>query len=105
MFLLIASVILCICAFFDGYTTVEGIKSGKLVEGDKFLDFIYGTDLPKPWQTYGIGFGIIGLEILLAWLLGHFGSFPSWVCPSGLIGQGAFHIYAAIDNERLIKEK
>ena len=103
-YLVLSSIMLCAAAAADGITTVIGIKSGKLVEGNKFLDWIYGTDTPKAWQTLGIGYAIIAGEILLAAMLGHAVHFVSpSVWPTGLSIQSGLHVYAAISNYKLIK--
>jgi hypothetical protein len=102
MFLLIAALVLCATAFADGYTTTAGIKSGKLIEANKILDFLYRTNTPSAAQTFGVGFSIIGGEILLAWALIHHNvGDMNWFWPSMLLFQAGWHVVAAILNYRL----
>lgn len=94
--------ILCLAAFGDGYTTQMGIEKGNLIESNKFLDALYGTNLPKAWQTYGIGFGIIGLEVLVGTLLIKHNTFgTAFLWPYGALMQAGFHIYCIFSNYKL----
>jgi hypothetical protein len=106
MYLPIAVAILCGAAFADGYTTVKGIKSGRMVESNPLLVKLYGTNTPSALQTYGGGYGIIAGESALAWLLvSHNVGHMNWFWPTALLFQAGWHVVAAILNERLIKKE
>lgn len=98
-FLLIAAAILCVCAFFDEYTTQMGIKTGWLVEGNPVFVWIYGPR-PTPLQGYGVGAITIGLEFLLAGLMVHLGAARNLIS-FGCLVQSAFHIYCIFSNYKL----
>ena len=93
---------LCAAAFGDGYTTQVGVKSGRLVEGNKILDWLTGTNTPSPLQTYGVGFGIIAGEVLFGALMtayNVFGVGDIWAW-AALI-QAGFHAYCIFSNYKL----
>ena len=93
---------LCAAAFGDGYTTQIGIKSGRLVESNKFLDWLTGTNTPSALQTYGVGFAIIAGEVLFGSLMtAHnvWGSGDIWAI--GAVIQACFHVYAIFSNYKL----
>jgi hypothetical protein len=94
--------ILCLAAFGDGYTTQVGVKSGKLVEGNKLLDDITGTDTPNAFQTYGVGFLIITAEVLFGTLAIHNNLWGmKWIWPYAALIQAGFHVFCIFDNYKL----
>lgn len=106
MFWWLSVAALCVSAFADGYTTQVGVKSGKLVEGNLLLDKLTGTNTPSALQTYGVGFAIIGVEVLFGSLMtAHnvWGVGSAWAW--GALIQTGFHVYAAISNYKLDKGK
>jgi hypothetical protein len=104
MYLLIAAIVLFCAAFADGYTTWEGVKTGKLVESNPLFVKLYGTNQPGTVDEFVYGSLLVAGEIALAWTLIHFHVMAPWVWPSILLGQSFWHVWAAISNYKLIKE-
>lgn len=93
---------LCLAALGDGITTTQGIKSGKAIEGNKFLDWIYRTNTPSAAQTFGIGFSIIGAEVLFGYeMIRHNVGDAAGAWPYAALIQAAFHTYCIFSNYKL----
>lgn len=101
-FFLIAAIFVCIAAFFDQFTTQLCIKAGD-IEGNKALDWIYGTNKPTPLQGYGFGVLAIAAEISFYLLMHHFAGLWIGVGTILLSAEAAVHVACAISNYKLVK--
>lgn len=101
-FFLFACIFVIIAAFFDQFTTQLDISVGD-IEGNKTLDWIYGTNKPTPLQGYGFGALAIAAEIAFYFLMHRYAGVWIGLGVIFLTAEAFVHVACAISNYHLYK--
>lgn len=98
----VATFILPVAMFADGWTTNRVIKKGGYEADPIVVDFLRSNH-PTPLRVYVTGGIVAAFEIGAALLIGHFNSDAGAVLGCLGLGQAAAHIVLAVHNYRLFK--
>lgn len=85
--------ILCFCAFLDGWSTVQFLHRTFLSENNP----LFGKH-PSDLRVWGEGTLLIGAEIALAWWLSRRRSWMGWVCATAFLSQAAWQLHLYFSN-------
>jgi hypothetical protein len=95
MILQIASIALALAAFADGLSTVHFLR-----KSDTEQNFLFGPH-PSTVRIFAEGAGLIGAEIITAFVIGHYSTDISYAIGCLLMVQAAAHVIFAVKNFKL----